>query len=106
MILLLYINSFIAGAIKTFALLAQTVQVKRSSQIPEENLAIILAVAGAIKIKSEKAVEKIIDLLKNDDVEICMTAAWTLGDIGTEKAVNPLITQLKLNTKLSDESGG
>ena len=47
-----YIFSFIAGAIKTFALLAITREINRLSQMPQAIFAIIFAVAGAIRIKS------------------------------------------------------
>ena len=47
------------------------------------------------KIQSEKAVEPLINLLKNENKKVRRAAVRSLGKIPSEKAIEPLIEALK-----------
>jgi HEAT repeat protein len=51
-------------------------------------------IAGALKKMGTSAVESLIKVLEGDDEEMCLSASWSLGQIGDTRAIEPLIDML------------
>lgn len=60
----------------------------------EERLKAVMALA---RIGDPTAVEPLIEVLDDDNVNVCWNAPYALGKIGDHRAVEPLITALKRN---------
>ncbi|HEX2618608.1 MAG TPA: HEAT repeat domain-containing protein [Phototrophicaceae bacterium] len=60
-----------------------------------EDQARIWAIGALAKLKAFAAVDRLVELLQDDDEYIQHVAAEALGEIGDERALNPLIDDLK-----------